>query len=89
MRNFNFFKDFNYINTLVFNNLYKIPNDIDLIVGIPRSGLLVGGLVAEYINKPIMDLYSVNEHYKNLNLNPNASKTPLVDLGKVKKIIIG
>lgn len=88
MRNFNFFKDFNYINTLVFNNLYKIPNDIDLIIGIPRSGLLVGGLVAEYINKPIMDLYSVNEHYKNLNLNPMASKTPLVDLSKVKKVLL-
>lgn len=88
MRNFTFFKNFNLVNALVFNNLYKIPNDIDLIVGIPRSGLLVGSLVAEYINKPIIDLYSLNVHYKNMNLNAGASKTPLIELNKVRKILL-
>ena len=88
MRNFNFFKNFNCINALIYTNLYKIPADIDLIVGIPRSGLLIGSIIAEYLNKPIMDLYSISDSYENLNLNPKASKTPIIKLNEIKKILL-
>ncbi|MEX0686709.1 MAG: phosphoribosyltransferase family protein [Balneolales bacterium] len=37
-------------------NLHKIPTDVDLIVGIPRSGLLAGNMVALALNIPIIDL---------------------------------
>lgn len=37
-------------------NLHLIPKDIDLIVGIPRSGLLVANLIALYLNKPLTDV---------------------------------
>lgn len=37
-------------------NLYKIPPGVDLIVGIPRSGLLAGNLIALALNVPITDL---------------------------------
>ncbi|MEM6256773.1 MAG: phosphoribosyltransferase [Planctomycetota bacterium] len=33
-----------------------IPQDIDLVVGIPRSGLLAANILALYLNKPITDL---------------------------------
>ena len=36
----------------------KIPHDVDLVVGIPRSGMLVGSIVALKQNLPVTDLYS-------------------------------
>lgn len=37
-------------------NLYKVPRDVDLIVGIPRSGLLAANILALYLNLPFTDL---------------------------------
>ncbi len=34
----------------------RLPKDIDLIVGIPRSGLLVANLLAVHLNLPLTDL---------------------------------
>ena len=39
----------------------KLPHDIDLIVGIPRSGLLVASLLALYRNLPLTDLQGLLE----------------------------
>lgn len=36
----------------------KIPHDVDLVVGIPRSGMLVASIVALKQNLPLTDLYS-------------------------------
>ena len=38
------------------DNMWKIPRDIDFILGIPRSGMLAGCLIAEYLNCPITDV---------------------------------
>ena len=38
------------------NNLYKIPSDIDLIVGIPRSGMMVASIIGLLLNKSVMSL---------------------------------
>ena len=37
-------------------NLYKVPRDIDLIVGIPRSGTMVANILALYLNLPYTDI---------------------------------
>ena len=37
------------------NNLYRLPQDIDLIVGIPRSGLLAANILALLLNLPVTD----------------------------------
>ncbi|MEX2396952.1 MAG: phosphoribosyltransferase family protein, partial [Balneolales bacterium] len=39
-------------------NLHKIPTDVDLIVGVPRSGLLAGNMIALLLNIPLIDLDS-------------------------------
>lgn len=88
MRNYTVFKDFNYINALIFNNLYKIPNNIDIIIGIPRSGMLIGSLLGEYLNKPCVDLYSFKAKVQNINLNSKASKTPIIDYSKIKNVLL-
>ena len=33
-------------------NLWKIPSDVDLIVGVPRSGMIAALMIAELLNKP-------------------------------------
>lgn len=33
-------------------NLWKIPADVDLIVGVPRSGMIAALMIAELLNKP-------------------------------------
>lgn len=88
MRNYSVFKNFNYINALIFNNLYKIPEDIDIIIGIPRSGMIIGSLLGEYLNKPCIDIFSFINKIQNKNLNLIGSKTPIIEYSKIKKILL-
>lgn len=44
------------MNACICKNIGKIPRDVDLIVGIPRSGMLVASLLGLYLNLPIVDL---------------------------------
>lgn len=37
---------------------YRLPQDIDLIVGIPRSGMLAANMLATHLNLPFVDLES-------------------------------
>jgi len=40
----------------VFSNLYKISGKIDLVVGVPRSGLLAASIIATYLHLPLVDV---------------------------------
>lgn len=47
------------VNDLVrtaLNNIDKIPHDIDLVVGVPRSGMLLASYIALIMNKPLADI---------------------------------
>lgn len=44
------------LNDDVIEGLPLIPNDVELVIGIPRSGLLAGTLVALALNVPITDV---------------------------------
>lgn len=51
------------LNNTILRQLHIIPREIDLIVGIPRSGMLPANLLALYLNKPYTDLHSfINGH---------------------------
>lgn len=39
-------------------NIHKIPHDIDFVAGIPRSGILCGSIIAEFLNVPLIDVNS-------------------------------
>ena len=41
------------LNALVLDSIRKIPEDIDLVVAVPRSGYLVAGLIALNLNLPM------------------------------------
>lgn len=49
------------LNATLFDNLSKLPAKIDLVVGIPRSGLLVANLLSLTINVPMADLQGLLE----------------------------
>ena len=38
--------------------LYKIPRDIDFIIGIPRSGMIAASIISTYLNVPLIDINS-------------------------------
>lgn len=49
------------LNRCILEKLYLLPRNIDLIVGIPRSGMLPANLMALYLNKPFTDIDSFLE----------------------------
>lgn len=55
-RNLILFKNLKDLNNAVKKLLIKIPYNIDLVVGIPRSGLLVASLISLYRNIPLTDI---------------------------------
>lgn len=77
------YRTINDLNQLLLNNLYKIPQNIDLVVGIPRSGLLVANLIALYLNKRVSTL----ELFQNNVILSNNTTRPL-DLNEIKTVLV-
>ena len=50
------YRSINDLNACIVANLHRLPRDLDLIVGIPRSGLLAANLIALHLNLPMTDL---------------------------------
>jgi uncharacterized HAD superfamily protein len=51
------------LNNILLKRLSILPKDIDLIVGVPRSGMLPANLLALFLNKPYTDIHSfMNGH---------------------------
>jgi orotate phosphoribosyltransferase len=55
------YRSINDLNEDVKAFVHKLPRDLDLIVGIPRSGLLVANLIALYLNLPFTDVDGLRE----------------------------
>lgn len=49
------------LSDIIRRNLWKIPHDIDCVVGIPRSGLMAANMIALYLNKRLGDIDSLIE----------------------------
>lgn len=87
MSMFHNYHDFNYINALIINSLEKIPESIDIIVGIPRSGLIISTLIAEYTAKPATDLQSYIFNQDNVKMS-DASFAPKTDIINQKNVLL-
>lgn len=76
------------LNKMVIQNLHRIPHDIDVVVGVPRSGLIVANLIACYLNKPLTDVDGVIAG-KLFNAGRTKNKTGwATDFSTVKKILV-
>ena len=49
------------LSDIIRRNLWKIPHDIDLVVGVPRSGMLPASMIALYLNTNLGDIDSLLE----------------------------
>lgn len=52
------YRSFEDLNKAILQSLHKFSHDVDLIVGVPRSGMLPANLLALYLNKPYTDIDS-------------------------------
>lgn len=50
------FRTFEDLSIIISNNLYRIPTEVDLIVGVPKSGLMAASMISLYLNLPLIDL---------------------------------
>lgn len=49
------------MSQVILRNLERIPSSVDLVVGIPRSGLLAATMISLYLNRPLTDLTGLQE----------------------------
>ncbi len=69
------YRNISQLNEAILKNIDKVPFDIDLVVGIPRSGIIPGSLIALYRNIPYVNLgefesgimFAGGERLKNYN----------------------
>jgi uncharacterized HAD superfamily protein/adenine/guanine phosphoribosyltransferase-like PRPP-binding protein len=59
MINYRSIKD---LNETIKRSLFTVPKDVDLIVGLPRSGLLAANLIALHLNLPFTDFEGLIEN---------------------------
>ena len=52
------YRSINDLNETILRKLHVIPRNIDLVVGVPRSGMLPANLLALYLNLPYTDIHS-------------------------------
>jgi uncharacterized HAD superfamily protein len=55
------FRSIQDLNDAIVRGLPRVPRDVDLVVGIPRSGLLAAGILALHLNVPLTDLQGLVE----------------------------
>lgn len=72
------------MNALILKRLYILPRDFDLIVGIPRSGMLPANLLALYLNKPYTDLDS----FMNGHIYKAGERGGFFDVRDYRKILV-
>ena len=63
-------------------NLWKVPSDVDVIVGVPRSGMIAALMIAELLNKPCASLCPSGE-YSMVRGGTRESMTRTVSYGKL------
>lgn len=72
------------LNESILKNLYLIPRDVDLIVGIPRSGMLPANLMALYMNRPYTDLDSFLKGH----IYKAGARGQFMDVNEIKKVLV-
>ena len=48
----------NDLSETIRKNIWKIPRDIDFIIGVPRSGMLAASIISSFLNVPLIDVNS-------------------------------
>ncbi len=82
------YRSFEDLSILILKNIDKIPSDIDMIVGVPRSGLLVANMISLLINKSLTDIDGL---FENRIISTGKTKEHMGFVGSIdacKKILV-
>lgn len=74
----------NELSACVRRNIYKVPHDIDFVMGVPRSGMIPASMVAEFINVPLIDVDSFCAGAK----PTGGGRLKLTDRRETKKVLV-
>lgn len=72
------------LNKIILKRLSIIPRDFDLIVGVPRSGMLPANLLSLYLNRPYTDIHS----FMNGHIYKAGARGQFFDIKQFKKILV-
>jgi uncharacterized HAD superfamily protein len=72
------------LNNIILRKLSILPRDFDLIIGIPRSGMLPANLLALYLNLPYTDIHS----FLNGHIYQAGERSRFFNLKDMKKILV-
>jgi orotate phosphoribosyltransferase len=72
------------LNQTILSNLHKIPRDSDLVVGIPRSGLLAANIIALHRNRPLTDV----DGFLTGKIFMSGRRLPSTSMNHMRKVIV-
>jgi uncharacterized HAD superfamily protein/hypoxanthine phosphoribosyltransferase len=72
------------LNRIILKRLSILPRDFDLIVGVPRSGMLPANLLALYLNRPYTDIHS----FLNGHIYKAGARGSFFDIKDFKKVLV-
>ena len=78
------YRNIRQLNDVILQRLNVMPRDIDLIVGVPRSGMLPANLLALYLNRPYTDIHS----FMNGHIYKAGARGQFFDTNQFKKILV-
>ncbi len=78
------YRNISDLNQTILKRLDVLPRDFDLIVGIPRSGMLPANLLALYLNKPYTDIDS----FLNGHIYKAGERGQFFDIKEFKKVLV-
>ncbi len=79
-----YYRNISDLNNIILKGLSILPRDFDLIVGVPRSGMLPANLLALYLNRPYTDIHS----FLNGHIYKAGARSQFFDLNEFKKILV-
>lgn len=82
------FRTYEDLTKCIVENLYKIPRDVDLIVGIPRSGTMVANILALYLNLLFMDINNLVNNGKIATGTTGKCRNWIKSIDEAKHVLI-
>lgn len=76
------------LNRLIYQNMHKIPEEVDLIVGVPRSGVMVASLLSLYMNLPLTDVDSLFKEEIFTSGRTKRNEKWITSISQARKILI-
>jgi uncharacterized HAD superfamily protein/hypoxanthine phosphoribosyltransferase len=79
-----YYRNITDLNNIILKRLNILPRDLDLIVGVPRSGMLPANLLSLYLNKPYTDIHS----FLNGHIYKAGARSQFFEIKDFKKILV-